>query len=78
MYLARRFINNRIHYVLRESYLDGDLLTNRDLIDLGDRPGRFILYPGGSSFFIDQGLVGRLEAKGLCAVEDELEELLLP
>ncbi len=78
MYLARRFINNRMHYVLRESYREGELLTNRDLVDLGDRPDRFILYPGGSSFYIDQWLVEQLEAKGLHAVEDELEEILLP
>ncbi len=78
MYLARRFINNRLHYVLRESFLEGEILRNRDLIDLGSDPEEFIVYPGGSSFYIDDLIFDRLKKSGFSVDYDEVESFFLP
>ncbi len=78
MYLARRFINNRLHYLLRESFLDGDIYKNRDLIDLGDDPEKYIVYPGGSSFYIDDQVFDLLKQAGFSVDYDEVESFFLP
>jgi hypothetical protein len=78
MYLARRYINNRLHYLLRESFLDDGIYKNRDLIDLGDDPGRFINYPGGSSFYLDDLLFDLLEKSGFSIDYDEIEPFFFP
>jgi len=79
MYLARKEIGPRQHqYVLRESYRSGDTLYSRELAELGPDPGRFILYPGGSSFHLDEDLLRRLREQGVKATYTELEELFFP
>jgi len=78
MYLARRVVNNRLHYQLRESYPDGDIYRYRDLLDLGANPGEYIVYPGGSSFYIDDRIFERLKTAGLDADYDEVEAFFLP
>ena len=78
MYLARQFINNRIHYFLRESFKDGSILRHRDLLDLGDSPGRYIHYPGGSSFYIADEVIDRISAAGARADYDEVESFFIP
>jgi len=78
MYLARRFIDNHLQYVLCESYDNGSCLTNRDLVHLGSRPERFINYSGGSSFYIDDSLFERLKDKGITAPYEEVEKFFLP
>ena len=78
MYLARRFVNNHLAYSLCESYRQGDLLCNRVLMDLGANPGRFIIYPGGNSFYIDQEVEERLHDLNVEVDQDILEELFMP
>ena len=78
MYLARRFIHNRLHYQLRESFLEGNIYRNRDLIDLGADPGEYIVYPGGSSFYIDDRIFDLLKTSGFDADYDEVESFFLP
>ncbi len=78
MYLARRVIDNRLHYVLCESYDNGGCLTNRDLVQLGPRPEQFITYGGGSSFHIDDRLFDRLGQLGVTASYEEVEQFFLP
>lgn len=78
MYLARCFINNRLHYLLRETFLDGEVYKCRDLIDLGDDPGKYIVYPGGSSFYIDDLIFDRLKTSGFDTDYDEVESCFLP
>ncbi len=78
MYLARRFINNRLHYLLRESFHDGEVYRHRDVIDLGDDPGSFIVYPGGSSFYIDDHLFDQLARAGFSFDYDEIEPFFFP
>ncbi len=78
MYLARRVIDNQLHYVLCESYDNGVCLTNRDLIALGPCPEQYITYGGGSSFSIDEGLLDRLAQLGVTASYEEIERFFLP
>ncbi len=78
MYLARRIIDNKLHYVLCESYDNGVCLTNRDLVALGPRPEQYITYGGGSSFSIDEHLLDRLVQLGVTASYEEIEQIFLP
>lgn len=78
MYIARRFIDNHLQYVLCESYSNGTCLTNRDLVHLGTHPDRYIQYTGGSSFYIDDLLFDLLQEKGVDAAYDEVEQFFLP
>jgi len=78
MYIARRFIDNHLQYFLCESYHDGLCLTNRDIVKLGEKPEQFILYPGGSSFYIADRLFGLLEEQGVKTDYDEVEQFFLP
>jgi len=78
MYLALRTINNKIQHVLCQTTTGGDGLTNRDLICLGDDPGKFIKYPGGSSFYIDELVFDQLELKGVDYSYEDVEKLFLP
>ena len=78
MYLARRFVNNHLHFQLRESYHDGEVYRHRDMIDLGSDPEKYIVYPGGSSFYIDDQLFDTLKSSGFDVDYDEVESFFLP
>jgi hypothetical protein len=78
MYMAHRFIDNQLQYILCESYHNGTHLTNRDLVNLGPEPEQFIIYPGGSSFYIDERLFDLLQAQGFKADYDEVEQFFFP
>jgi hypothetical protein len=60
LYLAQKKITGEICYFIRESYPYEDYFLSRDLIDLGPDPGRFIIYPGGNSFYIDEIIENRI------------------
>ena len=75
MYLAQKYINGEIRYFIRESYPDGDYFLSRDLIELGPDPGRFIIYPGGNSFYIDEIIESRINESGREADPDILEDI---
>lgn len=77
MYLARRTVNNKTQYILCKTFASGDWFTSRDLVCLGDDPGKFIKYPGGSSFYIDDMLFDQLELKGVEYSYEEIESLFL-
>ena len=78
MYLARRFINNSLHYLLRESYPDDGVYRHRDLLDLGSDPEKHIVYPGGTSFYIADSVFDTLQNAGFTADYDEVESFFLP
>ena len=75
MYLARKIIQGKIHYFIRESYRDKDCLRCRDLYDLGSHPERYIRYPGGNSFYIDEVIEEALSVVGVTPAADELDDL---
>ena len=78
LYLKRQHIHNTWHYLLSESYWNGGCWTHRRLMDLGASPGKYIEYPGGNSFYINEELLEDLQAMGKGDTSDELEDLLKP
>ena len=75
MYLARKSINGIIHYFIRESYREGDHFLSRDLIELGTNPAKYIIYPGGNAFYIDPEIEDRLDALGVTAQGNNIEDI---
>lgn len=75
MYLAQKQINGQTCYFIRESYRCEDKILSRDLIELGPDPGRFIIYPGGNSFYIDETIEERLSDIGHEADPSRLEDI---
>ena len=75
MYLARKHIQGALHYIIRESYRDGDVLRSRDLFDLGSDPARYIVYPGGNSFYIREDVRDSLTRQGIESADHELDEI---
>jgi hypothetical protein len=75
MYLARKIIKGKHHFFIRHSYRNGDNYLSRDLFDLGDNPAKYIIYPGGNSFYFDEIIADRLDALGATATDDELEDI---
>ncbi|WP_457574719.1 J domain-containing protein [Desulfolithobacter sp.] len=75
MYLARRFVAGQIHYTIRQTCDRDGYLVHRDLVDLGPSPGDYIIYPGGSSYYIDSEIIERLRQCGLEPDPFEVEKL---
>jgi len=78
LYLAQKRIGGKLYYFLRESYFADGLWRSRDLIALGTNPSRYIIYPGGNSFYIDEKIIERLATKGVKTDQWELEEIFWP
>jgi hypothetical protein len=78
MYLARKHINGKIHYCIRESYRDKGCFKSRELIDLGVDPTRYIVYPGGASFYIHGDIDDQLLSLGVHADNESLERIFFP
>jgi len=78
MYLARFSLQGKTHYIIRESYFDGTCYLNRDLLDLGTRPGEFIVYPGGNAYYIHECVEEKLRRQGVTCGEDALDNLFWP
>jgi len=75
LYLAQKKINEETCYFIRESYPEEDYFLSRDLIDLGPDPARFIIYPGGNSFYLDETIEDRINGLGKKADPDILEDI---
>jgi hypothetical protein len=78
LYLRRVMFSDGCHYVLRESYGDGDFWKHRDLADLGANPAGWIEYTGGNGFYINGDLEEKLQAGGVEYSSEDLEGLFLP
>jgi hypothetical protein len=78
MYLARKTVAGKTHYVIRESFQERDSYLCRDLYELGAEPQRFIIYPGGNAFYIDEVVMDGLRSQGTEATQDEMETLFWP
>jgi len=76
VYLAEHTIDGRKKYVIRDSQCDPDsnCWYSRDLYDLGIKPWKYIIYPGGNSFYIKETVSEQLMEQGveqdLCDLED--------
>ncbi len=78
MYLASVSECGRAHFFIRESFLREGIYRHRDLFDLGASPGRFIVYPGGNSFYVDEGVEDAIRACGTQTSQEELENIFWP
>ncbi len=78
MYLARKRINGTTCYYIRESYRKADHYLSRDLFNLGPDPGRYIIYPGGNAFYIDEAVEDRLRDLGVKPGFEDLEDIFWP
>jgi len=78
LYLARKRIGAKNQFYIRESYRAGDTYLSRDLFDLGDDPGHYIVYPGGNSFYIDETVEDRLNQIGAHPTDSEMEDIFWP
>lgn len=78
MYLAVKHLTGRPTYVIRESYYCDDHYRSRDLFELGSDPTRYIVYPGGNAFFIDEIVEDSLTDRGAQVDDDELETIFWP
>jgi hypothetical protein len=78
MYLARKPIGARTHYVIRESYRQQDAYLCRDLYELGTEPARFIVYPGGNAFYIDEAVEEGIRSLGSEPDAQDLENIFWP
>ena len=78
MYLRRVVFPDGYHYVIRESYSEGDFWKSRDLADLGTNPAEYIEYVGGNGFYFNTGLEEKLQAQGVEYSTEDLECLFLP
>ena len=75
MYLARKIIQGKTRYFIRESYREKGCLRSRDLCDLGANPDRYIRYPGGNSYYIDDSVEEAITAAGSKSTLDELDDI---
>jgi len=75
LYLAQRKINGQTHYFIRESYLHNHRFLSRNLFDLGTDPARYIVYPGGNAFYINESVVERLNDLNVYLDNDALEDI---
>jgi hypothetical protein len=78
MYIAQKTIKGKVHYVLRESCAGKDANAYRDLFELGRNPSKFIVYPGGNSYYIDEVIEEKLNALEIRVDPDALDELFWP
>jgi len=75
MYLARRRIKNETHFYIRQSYAGAGCIQSRDLVNLGTDPTRFIVYPGGNSYYIDPCIEESLRQQGLEVNQNDLDAI---
>ncbi len=78
MYLAEPKINGETHYFIRESFKDGDSFRSRDLFNLGTNPARYVVYPGGNAYYIDDVVEDKLSSLGTRVNADDMEDLFWP
>ncbi len=78
MYLTKKTIQGKIHYFLRQSYKKNNFWLSRELFSLGTRPGKYIIYGGGNSFYLDDKLLSRVGEFTNHDPENDLEYLLWP
>jgi len=78
LYLAQHRIRGKTHFFIRESFKDGDCIRSRELFRLGTNPARYIIYPGGNAFYVDEVVEDRLSSLGVEANTDEIEDVFWP
>ena len=78
MYLARKTVGGKTHYVIRESFWHRDSYLYRDLCELGAEPQQYIVYPGGNAFYIDEALMESIRSQGADPSQEGMETIFWP
>jgi len=78
VYLARKQIDGKTHYTIRESYRKAGAYLSRDLFELGAEPAQFIVYPGGNAFYIDAVVEDGIRSLGSEPAPEDMENLFWP
>jgi hypothetical protein len=78
VYLARQIKDGKNLYFIRESYLDGTYWKSRDLVALGEDPGRWVHRPAPTAYYIDERIEDCLREKGVQASQEDLEQIFWP
>lgn len=79
MYLRKLRCSDGYRYVIRESYMDADgVWSHRDLVDLGQDPGKQIEYVGGNGYILNPELDKRLQDLSVQYSSEDLEQIFFP
>lgn len=78
MYIAQTNLMGPAHWVIRESYPDGDGYRSRDLMRLARQPWEYIAYPGGNAFYVKEAVTDTLAGQGVNIRDEELEDIFWP
>ncbi|MFH1153950.1 MAG: J domain-containing protein [Pseudomonadota bacterium] len=81
MYIARHRRNRSLCYFIRRSLQVGGQYIHQELMSLGPDPARFVIYPGGNAFYIDETIsqaLKALEDQSISVDSDTLEALFWP
>lgn len=78
MYLASVTEGGRRQFYIRESFLGEGVYRCRDLFKLGPAPGRYIVYPGGNSFYVEEAVEDAIRSQGIETSQEELETIFWP
>jgi hypothetical protein len=78
MYLARHRVKGKTNYTIRESYKNDAGLRSRDLLELGSDPSKYIVYPGGNAFYVDEAVEEQLLAASLQPDPQAIEDIFWP
>ncbi len=76
MYLEKKKIDGVDHYFIKESFTEDGKLKTRTLFELGPEPEKYIVYPGGNSFYIHESIELSILERGYKVDTFELEALM--
>jgi len=71
-------VRGKVLFIIRESYKDGRSYRFRDLFTLGTNPGRYVIYPGGNAFYIDEVVEDSICSLGGNVDPGDIEDLFWP
>jgi hypothetical protein len=78
LYLAERRVRGKSYYFIRESYKSRSCYKSRELFSLGTNPARYIVYPGGNAFYVEEIVEDKLSSLGATASPEEIEDVFWP
>jgi hypothetical protein len=78
MYIAIIKTNQGTRYRLKHSVCQDGVWLARDILDLGDDPGAYLVYPGGNAFYVSEDVQDAVLKKRSDLDYDLLEDIFWP